>query len=231
MKLSNESPATHIHPDAFAHFLRSVPLFRELASADARRLVQKVVMAKYLKGEMIYREGARAENAFIVQSGAVKLSVYSTSGRILALELAVRHDIFGGICPNNVAVYPTAAFAVADSALCQIPVGELYRLDLEYKTVQDGLFAKVCQDLHRSHSWRGLALENADRRIVHSLLYLQRRLGNVIPQTRATIAEFSGTTVETAIRVIHKLANLEILAADRGAITITSPEGLERMLR
>lgn len=123
----------------------------------------------------------------------------------------------------------TSAVASVNSVLVAIPVAELARLDVKYKSVQDGLFAKVCRDLSHSQTWRGLAVENAERRIAHALLYLYQRLGAAIPQTRTSVAELAGTTAETAIRTIGRLAEKRVVAASRGSITILSLQALERV--
>ena len=51
--------------------------------------------------------------------------------------------------------------------------------------------------------------------------------GRVIPETRATLAELAGTSVETATRVATALARGGILATRRGQIEILSIPALQ----
>jgi len=58
------------------------------------------------------------------------------------------------------------------------------------------------------------------------LLYLHEKFGRLIPQTRATLAELAGTTVETALRITKALTRSGILATSRGRMEILSLAGL-----
>ena len=69
---------------------------------------------------------------------------------------------------------------------------------------------------------RVLWLEEARVRIAYLLLYLYEKFGRVIPETRATIAELAGTSVETAIRITSGLVKRGILATRRGQVEILS---------
>jgi len=88
------------------------------------------------------------------------------------------------------------------------------------------LLADTSQQLCRSIQMRGFWLEEARVRIAQALLYLFEKFGRVIPETRATVAELAGTSVETAIRITNRLARRGVLATRRGQIEILSLAGL-----
>ena len=92
--------------------------------------------------------------------------------------------------------------------------------------LQKMLLADTSQKLCQALQMRGLWLEEARVRIAHLLLYLHEKFGRVIPETRATIAELAGTSVETAIRITNGLARRGILATRRGRVEILSLSGL-----
>src|SRR5205823_4762193 len=88
------------------------------------------------------------------------------------------------------------------------------------------LLADISQKLCQAIQMRGLGLEEARVRTAQGLLYLHEKFGRVIPETRATIAELAGTSVETAIRITNRLARQGILATGRGQVEIISLAGL-----
>ena len=92
--------------------------------------------------------------------------------------------------------------------------------------LQRMLLADTSQKLCQAIQMRGLSLEEARVRIAQVLLYLCEKFGQVIPETRATIAELAGTSIETAIRITNRLARRGILATSRGQVEILSPAGL-----
>jgi CRP-like cAMP-binding protein len=67
---------------------------------------------------------------------------------------------------------------------------------------------------------RDLAGERVEQRLAGILLMLHSKLGPTLPFTRQEIADMSGTTTETAIRVMIRLRDSGIIRSSRGKITI-----------
>ncbi|MCL0066060.1 Crp/Fnr family transcriptional regulator [Dehalococcoidia bacterium] len=67
---------------------------------------------------------------------------------------------------------------------------------------------------------RGMAGERVEQRIAGILVMLSGKIGPTIPFTRQEIADISGTTTETSIRVISRLKDRGIVSSNRGKITI-----------
>jgi CRP/FNR family transcriptional regulator len=76
---------------------------------------------------------------------------------------------------------------------------------------------------------RDLAGERVEQRIAGILLMLQDKLGPELPFTRQEIADMSGTTVETAIRVMSRLTEDGVIKSTRGKITVTAPDRLNHL--
>ena len=71
-----------------------------------------------------------------------------------------------------------------------------------------------------------MSFEVAPIRIAQWLLLLHEKFGGIIPETRTTLAELAGTSVETAIRVTKELSRRHILRTKRGQIEICSLSAL-----
>ncbi len=82
---------------------------------------------------------------------------------------------------------------------------------------------------------RSMAVERVERRIARLLLRLAATIGKQtedkhimidMPLTRQEIAEMTGTTVESAIRVMSKLRKQGIIASGNGRILLNEPHAL-----
>ena len=60
-----------------------------------------------------------------------------------------------------------------------------------------------------------LLYESAERRVANVLLMLAKKFGPQIPLTRGEIAELSGLTIETVIRMTSRLKDKKLLSSNR----------------
>ena len=83
-----------------------------------------------------------------------------------------------------------------------------------------------------------LAASKVDRRIAAFLLGLSEKHGSLVPQgirinlrlTRQDIADITGTTVETAIRVMSRFTKQGMLITDAKHVIITNKKKLKKIL-
>jgi len=74
--------------------------------------------------------------------------------------------------------------------------------------------------------------EEVELRVVHSLFTLASRFGTNLMLKREELANYAGTTTETAIRVLSKLRKKGIISsAGRGAIAISNLAKLQNYRR
>jgi len=91
--------------------------------------------------------------------------------------------------------------------------------------------------LHAYDTLKSIAGGKVEERIARVLLEIADRIGKKhkdtiiidAPLTRNDIAEMTGTTVETAIRVMSKWKKMGIINTDRGFIEILKRKELERL--
>lgn len=76
---------------------------------------------------------------------------------------------------------------------------------------------------------RDLATDRVEQRLTKVLLMLSSKFGNTLPFTRQAIADMTGTTTETTIRVMNRLRNSGIIRSTRGK-TIILDENKLRLL-
>ena len=73
--------------------------------------------------------------------------------------------------------------------------------------------------------------EEVEQRIIHSLYTLSSKFGPILNIKREELAEFSGITTETTIRVLSKLKKKGIISSSstRGKIIISDMDELQAL--
>lgn len=174
-------------------------------------------------GETLYFEQDRPGMVFQVVSGLVKLTRSSGQGRDVMTSLCYPGDLLCTDCgeqgcsvratcvgPTEVAMVPKAAFHMAleqDPGACRCMV------DSHQEKIRE-----------MSEMVVGLAAERVETRAARALMSLSKRLGQrqgsrillPMPLSRQDFAEFIGTTVETAIRVLSKFRRGGLVEEGRG---------------
>ncbi len=218
----NPRPFTTRANDAIA----ANDVLSSLRPSSKQQLVAGVTFQELEKDTVICHQEAAAVRFWLVLRGEVKMVKYTTNGAALLIELVLPNELFGTVFCGDKPVYPCSAVTMKHSELLAFRLKHLVA-DLENNSLlQKILLADTCSKLCHAQQMRGLWLEEARVRIAHLLLYLHETFGRVIPQTRATLAELAGTSVETAIRITNALSRHGILATSRGQMEILSLPGL-----
>jgi CRP-like cAMP-binding protein len=195
-------------------------ILSKLRPASKKRLIAGAALQQLEKQATIYHQETLAGRFWLVLGGEVKLVKYTTQGGALLLDVLLPNQLFGAVFHCHPPVYPCTAMTVRKTELLAFRLQDFLE-DLDKNPpLQRVLLADTCLKLWRAQQMRGLWLEGARVRIAHLLLYLYERFGPIIPETRATLAELAGTSVETAIRITTVLARRGILVTRRGQIEI-----------
>jgi CRP/FNR family transcriptional regulator len=220
------NPATRLPKGRDHEALAANNVLSQLRWVSKQKLMTGSTFQELDRGTVIYLEGASAERFSMVLRGEVKLVTYSINGAGLLIDIILPNQLFGAVLHPHNPVYPCTAVAVKPTELLSFRLKDLME-DLENNPpLQRLLLADTSQKLCRAIRMRGLWLEEALVRIVQVLLYLYEKFGCLIPETRATIAELAGTSVETAIRITGRLARRGLLVTGRGQVEILSLTGL-----
>jgi CRP/FNR family transcriptional regulator, nitrogen oxide reductase regulator len=194
----------------------------KLRESSKRRLLTGAAFQALEKGAAICQQETPAVRFWIVLRGEVKLLTYTATGLALLSDIVLPNQLFGAVFHNHDPVYCYSAVAAKRTELLSFRLKDLIDDLEENPPLQRMLLAETSHKLCQAQRMRGLWLEEARVRIAHFLLYLHGKFGRVIPQTRATLAELAGTSVETAIRASNVLARRGILSLRRGQIEILS---------
>ena len=171
---------------------------------------------RFVQDETLFHEGDPSTAAYVITAGQVKRVKHSDVGKDIILEVVGPGALLGEMAALSDQPHDTSAQALDEVVAWRIGASDFRRL------VVDGfagpaLAAVVIATLSRrlreaQDEIRGLAVERVERRIARTLLKLARTVGHRqgrtlvlnLTLTRQDIAEMTGTTVETAIRVMSQ---------------------------
>lgn len=208
-------------------FLRGISELSVLPDETLRHLAAAASVVFYETGEHITKESRHHECGFIVVSGRVAMLKKSRNGRELVLRLLGPNDPLGLLLTYS--AIPGRFFAKTQlpSTLLCIPQNEFSSLP--------GLFPQLCRSLMAhllnsldavSETARALAHDRVEVRIARTLALLARDYARpvvggeeyVIDITRQQLADLTGTTPETVIRITGSMQRDEILNIKRHRI-------------
>ncbi len=219
--------------------VRAIPLLASLSDeqiAAERHLFRKRAVAK---GAFIFLEGDPPERFYILLKGQVKL-IRSSEGKDLILRIATPGDWFGGVAAFGRRAHPYTAQAMEPSVVMTISGADFAALLARYPEVSQHIIEGLVSQLTDAHEMmRRLALEPVEPRLAHTLLDLASRRSRQPSQgltltlnlTRQTLADLSGTTVETTIRVLSKWRRAGYVREQNGSLVIADPAALEAIAR
>jgi CRP-like cAMP-binding protein len=216
--------------------LRQVPFFRDLTSSDLEWVNSLFHEEDFKVDEVICHSGEPAERFFVVADGRVKLLHHSLTGRDILLDLLTPGEFFGAFSGQGDDAYPETAQAQSPCCILVIGRDTFQQIIKRHPTVALNvidIMAKRLQTANeRVHQLSALPV---DGRIASILLMLGNKFGEKrevgwllqVPLSRDDLAGMTGTTTESASRVMSQFQKDGLIRSGRGWVALTDREGLE----
>lgn len=191
------------------------------------------VRRKLHAGVVLFSEGDQGDALYIVQQGAIEISVHADDGRKLALDILRGGEAFGEIAlfgGNRTAT----ARALEDCALLAIHRADVlesfrHRPDLALQFID--LLCVRLRDLSDKLTER--AFRPLPGRLASRLLYLDVKVGRdgQVAVSQSDLADFVGATREGVAKVLATWRLQNWVALARGSVCILDRAALERIGR
>lgn len=210
-----------------AQILRSTSIFSSLNDDELGELANLATERSFAPNESIFWDGDTPEWFYIVAEGKVKILKYSSSGREFIIAFFGPGEMFGEVAVLENKPYPASAQAVAETKVVGIRREDFLSFLANRPQVALKIINVLGGRLRDAQSrLRDLAGERVEQRLASVLLMLSAKLGLTLPFTRQEIADMTGTTTETAIRVMSHLKDRGIIRSVRGKVIILNEEKL-----
>jgi CRP/FNR family transcriptional regulator len=174
-------------------------------------------------------EGDAPRWFYVVRSGHVKIVRQSKAGKDVVLELLGAGEVFGGVAVIEKRPYPASAQATEPTVVLKIPADPMMALADRHPGFIKEMALMIGRRLRAAHdSVKSLAVDPVEARLAGTLLRLAEREGTrgkdgvTLPfqLTRQSLADMSGTTVETTIRVVSRWLKDGLLAEQGGRLVV-----------
>jgi CRP/FNR family transcriptional regulator len=218
-----------------AAFLRATTVFAGLPPKELEGLAAVAREETYRARDYVFMEGDPGRWFCLVRTGRVKIVRHSRTGKDVVLELLGPGEVFGGVAVIERRAYPAAAQALEPTVVLKIPADPILALTERYPSLVKELALTIGRRLRAAHdSVKALSGEPVEARLAARLLALAEREGTrgkrglTLPfqLTRQSLADMTGTTVETTIRVVSRWLREGIVAEEGGRLVVTDAAGL-----
>jgi CRP/FNR family transcriptional regulator, nitrogen oxide reductase regulator len=210
-------------------FKRST-LFSCLDAEEIEQLTPAANFRHYIKDEFIFRQGDPPDFLYLVGSGKVRQYKVSASGKTFTASIMSSGDPLNAVALFGAKAFFVSAQAMVDTTVLSIPRHEFLSFVNKYPIVTTNLVYLLGRVVNSA--WERLtdfAGEMTCQRVFNMLYMLYFKFGTTIPVTREEIADMTGTTTETTIRVLSKLKRLGVIDSRRGRIIVLNETKLRDM--
>lgn len=215
----------------------AVPLLATLRPEDRKEVEPLCRMRAYDKGETIFMEGDAADRIFFVLTGRVKI-VKSAGGRDVILEVLGPGEPVGAVAAFERRPFPASAIAMEHSSILSFPEREFFQLIERRPDMTRRMLAGLTMRLIMLNKRLADMTGSAEARAARLFLTLAERIGvrqengTLVPLslTRQELADFLGTTLETAIRLMSRWQKEELVMTEKNGFVIPDLEPLRALI-
>lgn len=221
--------------------LRRIPPFNSLDSETIKKIAPTLHSKNVKAGDFLVYEGDEDYRCFILAEGRMVLVKSSLSGKELIVDILPAGSTYGLEQLSNSQPHSVSARAQVDSLILSIPQAALQNVlskNIElYQFFTKDLTDRLNKSLEHA---RGLAHDSVELRIASALVALVPRFSQednghnkrkpVVEMTRQELADITGTTPETAIRVTKDMERKGLLdLSEPVRIVILDIDGLREI--
>ncbi|MFV0607249.1 MAG: Crp/Fnr family transcriptional regulator [Niabella sp.] len=188
------------------------------------------------RGQVLFSENGLPMGLYCINKGKIKLSTTGPDGKEQILRLVKEGDILGYRALVSNDRYHATAVVIEDAEFCFVEKAYFMNLVLTNPKLCISLFKKISDDLKSAEEHIvSLSQKNVRERMAEALLYFKATYGFEadgetlnVQFSREEIADFVGTSTESAIRLLSEFNHDRIIELERKKIKIINQEKLIR---
>src|SRR5262245_48596290 len=221
-----------------AEFLRQNPIFAAVPPRELQSLASVAQTERYRARDYIFMEGDAPTGFYLVHRGHVRIVRAARSGREVVLEILGPGEPFGGVAVIEGRPYPASAQATEPCVVLRIPREPIVAMAQRYPAIIREMALMMGRRLRGAHdSVKSLAADPVEARLAAALLRLADRegartdAGLSLPfhLTRQSLADMTGTTVETTIRIVRRWLTERLILEEDGRFVLPDVAALHNL--
>jgi len=192
---------------------RPVPAFNAQAFLDSAGMPKTVM--EYGRGETIFTQGDACEEVMYIQTGGVKLSVLSKTGREAVVAMLGPGDFFGEGSLAGQPVRMGSATAITPSVILLVGKDKMVRLLHQQHAMSDRFISHMLsRNIRIEEDLIDQLFNSSEKRLARALLLLARygkqdKPVRVVPMiSQETLADMIGTTRSRVNFFLNKFKRL-----------------------
>lgn len=181
-------------------------------------------------------QGTPSDAFYTIASGRVKIFRMLPNGKDVILEVFGTGDPVGALAAYDGRPFPASAAALDDATCVVIPRGVFFRLLEEHPSLVRGLMLGLTHRLveltNRVTELSGARIEPRFARLFLKLTAEKGRDGRggtfvPLALSRQELADMTGTTIETAIRIMSRWGKQGIVRTEKDGFVVVDRDALE----
>ena len=216
--------------------LRRIPFFRRLSAALRARIAAVARIKAYDRGELIFAEGDPSDAFMVIVAGRVKVFKSTPAGKEIILEIFGAGDPLGAVAVYEGAPFFASALTLDPAEILRIEQPAFFAL-LEQdpamvRGLLSGLTIRLAELTRRLAELTGTRVESRFARLFLKLceqIGRPERGGTFVPMplSRQELADLTGTTIETAIRIMSRWQKEDVMLTEKDGFVVLDRTALE----
>ena len=215
--------------------LRTTPIFSRLSPGDRRTIASVATVREFGRGETIFEQESDSDAFYAITAGRVKIFKRMPSGKDVILEVFGPGDPLGAVAAYLGRPFPACAAAIEDTTCVLIPRADFFRLLEQHPSLVRGLLlgftTRLVELTNRLAELTGGRIEP---RFARLFMKLADEMGRAerggafiqLPLSRQELADMTGTTIETCIRIMSRWGKEDIVRTEKDGFVVLAREAL-----
>ncbi len=216
--------------------LRRMPLFRRLSADDRARVGAVSRLVHHARGTIVFDEGEPATAFLAIVDGRVKVYKSTPAGKEIILEIFGPGDPLAAVAVYESVPLPASALALDDVTCLRVEQRDFFALLERHPALVRGLLSGLTIRLAElTRRLADLTGARVEARFARLFLKLAHQIGRVdrggtfvpMPLARQELADLTGTTIESAIRIMSRWEKEGVLHTDKDGFVVLDRAVLE----
>jgi CRP-like cAMP-binding protein len=218
--------------------LATISLFRRVSAEDRERIAAVSFERSYERGDGVFAESDPSDFFYVVVTGRIKVYKHAPNGNDIILEIFGPGGPLGAVAAYESRPYPASAAALEPASCLLIPRQAFFALLEQYPMLVRGLLGSLSLRLvELTTRLAELTGGRVEARFARLFLKLADQLGRQerggafipLPLSRQELADLTGTTIETSIRIMSRWGKDDVLRTEKDGFVVVDREGLEAL--
>jgi CRP-like cAMP-binding protein len=226
--------------DSLKFELKRNAFFSEYHDDELADLLSLAKTVTFKSRKQIFGQGDEGDSMFILLSGRVKISTFSSAGKECVLTFLGSGDILGEIALLDGGVRTAAAIVLEETRALQLFRSDFQSFITSHPRITLQIISVLCERLRRTDMFvEEVATMQAGPRLARALLRLAERHGDEsdsgaikinMKLSQANLGAHSGLMRENVNRQLKIWEDAQILENDSGFLTLLQPDLLEDVI-